>query len=115
MSQYHSESKRLDRKPKTTRHAEIRMQQRGIQRTDIELAVQYGRRIRAKGLTYYVVGRKEIEHHAQRGRNISGLSGLQVLVQEDEGLVVTIYRNTDFHAIRTTSRDKHRVQLQSRY
>ncbi|MCV2439259.1 DUF4258 domain-containing protein [Paucibacter sp. DJ2R-2] len=113
MSQRLKENQLLDRKPEMSSHAEIRMQQRGIQRTDIELAIQYGRRIHAKGLTYYVIGRKEVKLLAQQGQNISGLSGLQVLVQEE--LVVTTYRNTDFHAIRTTVRDKRRMRLRHRH
>lgn len=115
MNRCNKEDQRLDSKPELSHHAEVRMQQRGIRRTDIELAVQYGRRIHAKGLTYYVVGRKEVERQAMQGRNISGLSGLQVLVQEEDGLVVTTYRNTDFHAIRSTARDKRRLRFQSRH
>lgn len=61
MSQRLKENQPLDRKPEMSSHAEIRMQQRGIQRTDIELAIQYGRRIHAKGLTYYVIERKEVK------------------------------------------------------
>jgi hypothetical protein len=115
MNQRHQQDQRLDRKPALSHHAEVRMQQRGIRKTDVELAVQYGRRIHAKGLTYYVVGRKEIERNALQGRDISGLSGLQVLVQEEDGLVVTTYRNTDFHAIRATGRNKRCTRFQSRH
>lgn len=115
MSQRIKADHRLEHIPELTRHAEIRMQQRGIQLTDIELAVRFGRRIHAKGLTYYVIGRKEVSRHAQHGRDISDLCGLQVLVQEEEGLVVTTYRNTDFHAIRAGGRDKRRVRIQSRH
>ena len=98
-----------------TNHAAIRMQQRGISRAALQAVLDFGRRIHAKGLTFYVVGRKEVERQAMQGRNISGLSGLQVLVQEEEGLVVTTYRNTDFHAIRSTARDKRRLRFQSRH
>lgn len=113
MSQRPNGKQRIDREPEMSRHAEIRMQQRGIQRTDIELAMQYGRRIHAKGLTYYVIGRKEVTRLAQQGQNISSLSGLQVLVQDQ--LVVTTYRSTDFHAIRTTMRDKRRLRSRHRH
>lgn len=113
MNQRHQQERRLARKPELSQHAEVRMQQRGIRRTDIELAVQYGRRIHAKGLIYYVVGRKEVERQAKHGRNIAGLAGLQVLVQEEDELVVTTYRSTDFHAIRSTARSKRRLRLQS--
>jgi hypothetical protein len=115
MNRFHHEATSPNRRPALSHHAEVRMQQRGIRRTDIELAVQYGRRIHAKGLTYYVVGRKEVERQAMLGRNISSLAGLQVLVQEEDGMVVTTYRNTDFHAIRSTARDKRRMRHQARH
>lgn len=115
MRQRRTESLKANPNPDMTRHAEVRMQQRGIQRADVEWVVQYGRRIRAKGLTFYVVGRKEVERQAQLGRNISELSGLQVLVQEDDGVVVTTYRSEDFHAIRATPRGKRRIRIQSQH
>lgn len=115
MNRCHQADQSPNRRPAFSQHAEVRMQQRGIRRTDVELAVQYGRRIHAKGLTYYVVGRKEVERQALHGRNISSLAGLQVLVQEEDGLVVTAYRNTDFHAIRCTAHDKRRAKFQSRH
>jgi hypothetical protein len=115
MNRLHHEVTSLNHRPALSRHAEVRMQQRGIRRTDIELAVLYGRRIHAKGLTYYVVGRKEVERQSALGRNISSLAGLQVLIQEEEGLVITTYRNTDFHAIRTTARNNRRARFQSRH
>lgn len=113
MSRCYQADQPLDRQPALSRHAEVRMQQRGIRRTDIELAVLYGRRIHAKGLTYYVVGRKEVERQAMQGLNISSLAGLQVLVKDEEGLVVTTYRSTDFHAIRSTARCRRRLRFQS--
>lgn len=55
MNRCHQADQSPNRRPAFSQHAEVRMQQRGIRRTDVELAVQYGRRIHAKGLTYYVV------------------------------------------------------------
>jgi len=115
MRQSRTESLQPNHTPDMSRHAEIRMQQRGIQRADVERAVQYGRRIRARGLTFYVIGRKEVERQAQLGRNISDLTGLQVLVQEDDGVVVTTYRSGDFHSIRATPRGKRRMRIQSQH
>jgi hypothetical protein len=115
MNQCHQPEQRLESKPEMSQHAEVRMQQRGIRRTDVELAVQYGRRIHAKGLTYYVVGRKEVERQAMHGVNIAGLAGLQVLVKKEDGMIVTTYRSTDFHAIRSTARSKRRLRFQYRH
>lgn len=115
MSQRHHEDQRNDHKPVLSQHALVRMQQRGIRPTDVALVVQYGRRIHAKGLTFYVVGRKEVQRQASQGRNISDLAGLQVLIEEEKGLVITTYRNTDFHAIRSTARDRRHRRHQARH
>lgn len=112
MYPFQTNGQQVDHKPELSHHAEIRMQQRGIRRADIELAVKYGRCIHAKGLTYCVVGRKEVERQAIWGRNISRLTGLQVLIQKEDGLVVTAYRNANFHPIRSTARHKRRVHFQ---
>lgn len=94
--------------PRLTHHAKLRMQQRGIREHDVEMVIRFGRRIHAKGLTYYVVGRKEMQHPALAGQDVARLSGLQVLVKSADGVVVTTYRNADFHAIRSTPRDGRR-------
>lgn len=94
--------------PRLTRHAQLRMQQRGIRERDVEMVIRFGRRIHAKGLMYYVVGRKEMQHPSLKGRDLSRLSGLQVLVKPEDGVVVTTYRNADFHPIRSTPRDSRR-------
>lgn len=84
-----------------TQHAVIRMQQRGITETDIRMVIRFGRRIRVKAITYYVLGRKEIQRYAVRGFNFSDLHGLQVLVCA-EGKVITTYRNQDFRSIKSS-------------
>lgn len=94
--------------PRLTRHAQLRMQQRGIRDRDVEMVISFGRRIHAKGLSYYVVGRKEMQHPSLAGQDVSRLAGLQVLVQSEDGVVVTTYRNADFHSIRSTPRDSRR-------
>jgi len=93
--------------PDLTRHASTRMQQRGIGRDDVKAALNFGRRIHAKGLTFYVVGRKEVRHFAVKGVDLTELEGLQVLVSED-GSVVTTYRSRDLHSIRVTPRAQRR-------
>ncbi|CAG9261394.1 conserved hypothetical protein [Paraburkholderia unamae] len=93
---------------KLTDHAAVRMQQRGISAVAIEAALTYGRSIRAKATTFYVVGRKEVQHYASVGIDLSAMSGLQVLVGDD-GAVITVYRNQDLHAIRSTRRPRARL------
>jgi hypothetical protein len=88
-----------------TNHAVIRMQQRGISTTALRVALDIGRRIHAKGLTFYVVGHKEVSRYADRGVNLSSFEGLQVLVAAD-GAVVTTYRSRDLHAIKAYVRGR---------
>ena len=88
-----------------TNHAAIRMQQRGISRAALQTVLTFGRRIRAKGLTFYVVGRKEVALYADHGVNLAKFEGMQVLVAND-GMVVTTYRNRDLHAIKVQARGR---------
>ena len=88
-----------------TNHAAIRMQQRGISKAALQAVLDFGRRIHAKGLTFYVVGRKEVALYADRGVNLTNFEGLQVLVAAD-GAVVTTYRSRDLHAIKVQARGR---------
>lgn len=96
----------LSRPISLTNHAAIRMQQRGISSAALLAVLDYGRRIHAKGLTYYVVGHKEVDLYAEQGVNLANFEGLQVLVSED-GAVVTTYRSRDLHAIKIQARSRH--------
>lgn len=84
-----------------TQHAALRMQQRGIAIEAVEQVLTFGRRIHAKGITYRVVGRKEVAKYSPHGVDVTACQGLQVLVSSD-GAVVTAYRNHDLHGIRVT-------------
>lgn len=88
-----------------TSHAAIRMQQRGISTAALQAVLDFGRRIHAKGLTFYVVGHKEVALYADHGVNLSNFEGLQVLVAAD-GAVVTTYRSRDLHAIKVQTRSR---------
>lgn len=89
-----------------TNHAAIRMQQRGISTTALQIVLDFGRRIHAKGLTFYVLGHKEVNLYADRGVNLSNLEGLHVLVAAD-GAVVTTYRSRDLHGIKAQTRGRN--------
>lgn len=89
-----------------TTHAFVRMQQRGICSAGVQAAVVYGRRIRAKGVTFCVLGRKEVERQAERGVDLHAFEGLQVLLSRDNA-VVTVYRSRNLHAIRVTPRRRN--------
>jgi len=91
-------------------HAAVRMQQRGIPATALAHVLTYGRRIHAKGLTYRVIGRKEVARYATQGIDLKAWEGVHALVAND-GAVVTVYRNHDLHGIRKdrSSRHPHRM------
>ena len=94
--------------PMTT-HVRTRMQQRGIRPDDVEAALSYGRAINARGMTFFVIGHKEVRKYSARGIDLGNLAGIQVLVSR-EGAIVTTYRSHDFHAIKSSSRPQRRVR-----
>jgi hypothetical protein len=100
--------------PRMTLHAEVRMQQRGLCPADVRATLSYGRRIHAKGVTFYVVGRKEVERYSAIGINLSELNGVQVLVSTD-GAVITAYRNRDLHSIKVASKMRRRQVRKSQH
>ncbi|WP_256354494.1 MULTISPECIES: DUF4258 domain-containing protein [unclassified Variovorax] len=89
--------------PTLTKHASTRMQQRGIGLDDIDAALTYGRTIHAKGVTFFVIGRKEVQKFSAQGIDLAAAAGIQVLVSHD-GAVVTTYRSHDLHAIKSPPR-----------
>ena len=89
--------------PALTKHACTRMQQRGISLDAIDAALAYGRAIHAKGLTFFVIGHKEVRKFSAQGVDLDAVAGIQVLVSSD-GSVVTTYRSHDLHAIKSSHR-----------
>lgn len=90
-----------------TSHAALRMQQRGIPATLINEVLTYGRAIHAKGVTFRVIGKKEVTHFAQRGIDLSQAEGVHVLL-EAGGTIITTYRNHNLRGIRPSKR-KHAI------
>lgn len=97
-----------------TAHAAVRMRQRGISAQLIEVVLTYGRQIDAKGVVFWVVGRKEVANYAASGLDLSAAEGLQVLVGPD-GAVVTTYRNHDLRSIKAAHRRVRPAHRASRH
>ncbi len=93
--------------PSLTQHACTRMQQRGIRKSDVELVLQYGRCIHARGVVFHVIGHKEVAHWAAVDIDLSSLAGVQVLATR-QGVVVTTYRSHNLHAIQAVPSRKFR-------
>ncbi len=90
-----------------TDHAGLRMQQRHIPPHLLEMVLEYGRTIHARGATYKVVGRKEVEHFLRKGVDLRDAEGIHVLLGEDD-VVLTTYRNHNLRRIRPSKR-RHSV------
>lgn len=86
-----------------TRHATLRMQQRGISSSQIETVLCYGRTVQEGRVSCKVVGRKEMSEYAHEGINLSAVEGIHVVIAGD-GSVVTAYRCYDLHRIRAARR-----------
>lgn len=88
-----------------THHASLRSQQRSISLPTIDLVTTYGRKIHARGATFMVVGRKEVDRYKDKRIDLSKAQGVHVLLSTG-GRVITTYRNQDLRSIRPRKR-KH--------
>jgi hypothetical protein len=86
-----------------TDHAQKRMQQRHITPHILTQVMRYGRIIHARGVTYRVIGRKEVSLYAGAGIDLRAAEGVQVLLATD-GAVITTFRNHDLRKIRPSKR-----------
>lgn len=77
-----------------TQHASVRLHSRRFSRDRVEMALGFGREIHVKGITFFVVGRKEVLAAREAGFDISKAEGMHVLCSR-EGAIVTMYRNHD--------------------
>lgn len=75
-----------------TKHAEQRMQQRGVSAEQVIGALAYGRRVFAKGAVYFVMGYREVNRCRELGLDFRSAQGVQVVCSHD-GSVKTVYRN----------------------
>ena len=82
-------------------HAQTRMYQRGYRRTDLDLAIDYGRDVYTRDGLIFAIGRYEIEFWWDVGVKLDRLNGMQVVVSTDYPLVLTVYRNPNFRGLRS--------------
>ena len=95
--------------PTFSHHARLRMSQRGLSDSGIELVREYGRQVFARGALYCFIGRKEVELYADRA-DLTGVEGVHVLLTRD-GTVLTVYRNRAFHPRRYRKLNYRRARL----
>lgn len=92
--------------PNISRHADFRMDSRRICRTDVVVAIDYGRRCYVRGAVIYAMGRREVASCKVRGMIVDKLQGLQVVCSPDDDTVITVYRNNDFSGLRRNTKWK---------
>jgi len=85
-------------------HAYKRMAQRGLSKDQVDLVLAYGRKFHARRAVYYVIGKKEIARLGNKIPKLIALEGIQVVVNSDDEVVLTAYRNHDFRQIRPRKR-----------
>lgn len=76
-----------------TKHAQRRMSQRNISRSEIEFIVAYGKIRFAAGAVFFHLRKKDIPKEFRRNSDISRLEGTTVVASSDNGDVMTVYRN----------------------
>lgn len=91
--------------PRLSLHAAQRAQQRRISREMLALVLTYGRTVHARGTTFRVIGRKEVERFGPLGVDLRRAEGVHALLAED-GAVITTYRNQDLRKIRPGRRSE---------
>jgi hypothetical protein len=85
-----------------TRHARMRMDCRRISEEALEAVLAYGRKVWARGAQIHALGNKEVLWGAGHGLDLRPFAGLHVVCTPD-GVILTAYRNHDFHPLRKTA------------
>lgn len=91
------------RQPVYTRHVLRRMRQRAISFEMLEGVMLFGRELRGPDTVMHVVGRREVACWRLRGHRIERLQGIHVVCSR-EGVVLTVYRNSDLRGARALKR-----------
>ena len=90
-----------------TKHAKVRMQQRGLSPEGISKVLRYGRVAYIRGARIYAIGRKEIDQLATHGVDLQLLDGAHVVCTHC-GVVVTCYRNRSLRGLKPIKRRRRR-------
>ena len=91
-----------------SRHARLRTHARRFGVAAIEAALAYGRIAHVRGTEIHAIGWKEVLRFRQRGINLRGFEGIQVVCRPRAGVVLTAYRNRDFRGLRPYRRSSAR-------
>jgi len=76
-----------------TIHSQARAAQRGLTERKLSIALAHGEAVYRQGLVFYILGRYNIPEELER--EASQLENTVVIVDEDSGMVLTCYRNSN--------------------
>jgi hypothetical protein len=99
--------------PRLTVHATERMSTRKLTCGDVLAALSFGREVHTRGITIFVVGRKEVRKALDASLDISRFEGVHVLCSR-EGEIVTTYRNFDLRGLRPSRKTRSDRYLRTR-
>jgi len=88
-----------------TRHATCRMYARRLSVEGVHCVLRYGRRVRVRGATVYVIGRKEVTKWLPRGVDLVRYEGVQVVCVDRQ--ILTVYRNRALTGLRRCRRGRN--------
>lgn len=80
-----------------SKHAINRMNERSIDKWQVDQVLAYGRSCYNRKAIIYAVGRKEVKEH---GRFLEPCAGVHVVCSSGGNIVMTTYRNHDFRSMR---------------
>ena len=90
-------------------HASLRMNQRCIDKSSLETVLKFGRLIRSRGASFYVLGKRDSSHLQSIGIKVQRLENTQVVVDEKTNTVITVYKNNNFRKIRPIRRCERKM------
>jgi hypothetical protein len=91
----------LNGKYELTKHLHKRMHRRGLSLDAVSAVLTYGRCVYARGARVFAIGRREAEAFAHEA-DLEPYRGVQVVCDSGDDVVMTIYRNRDFSALRAS-------------
>lgn len=85
--------------PALSKHAQLRVAQRGVSLAAVDATLAWGRSFFARGVEVFRLDRRSVEEAMERGFDVSAFEGTHVLVGRG-GTVVTTYRNRSARRVR---------------
>ena len=77
-------------------HAQKRMSERGITPAMVDLALQYGRKLRAPQSLYLFVGRRNLEKMKLVSKGMDHLEGVTLVLDPSGQVMITCFKNKNF-------------------